>query len=89
MGVQYILIHTESYDNDTALPLVGVLVTWYERIFILSIISIKNEKLSNSKILGANLSFLGSVAITSVQICTIFAENDPFKPTILYKILHI
>ena len=43
------VIQTESRDNETALPLVGVLVTGYGRIYyILSIISIKNEKLSNS-----------------------------------------
>ena len=43
------LIQTETCDNDTALPLVGVLVTWYGRLeIILSIISIKKFKLLNS-----------------------------------------
>ena len=37
-----------SRDQHTALPLVGVLVTWYGRIYYIINIYIKNEKLSNS-----------------------------------------
>ena len=52
MTVQYTghMIQTETYDNKTALPLVGVYWSLYTdytdyKVIILSIITIKNTKL--------------------------------------------
>ena len=42
------VIQTETRDNDTALPLVGVLVTWYGLIDYIINYIYKNKKLLNS-----------------------------------------
>ena len=60
MAEQYTghVIQTETHNNNTALSLVGVLVTCCGRIIILSILSIKNEKLLNSNNNRSKLEFL-------------------------------
>ena len=66
MVVQYTghMIQTETCDNNTALQLVGVLVTCSGRIIILSIISVKNETIVNSNIVGENFTFSGFSGIS-------------------------
>ena len=59
MDMQYTgyVMRMRTRDNNTALPLVGVLVTCFGRIKKLSIKSIKNENFYIEIIIGANLSF--------------------------------
>ena len=54
----------KTRDNSTALLLVRVLVTCSGRIIILSIISVKNETIVNSNIVGENFTFSGFSGIS-------------------------
>ena len=91
MAMQYTgHVMMETRDNNTALPLVGVLVTCSKRQKILSIIFIENEKLLNSNNNSSTPEFLRLlwdivvfrlVAYLLNMICLILR--------ILYNILHI